>query len=189
MRTPLLEGIRALAEDLNRSGIPWQAGSSVLLWFHGLEEDPGDLDLFFPPEEEQRVMEFFQSRGTLESPPGHDPYRTRWFYQVDLAGVEVDLMGGFALMTPEGICRMEMVPGPPGRLPGGQTVPLGTLEEWLVLYCLMGREHRVRVLERHLSDQGIRYPEVLRRFLAGPLSPGCRIRIERLLKRAGVNFE
>jgi len=188
MKAPLLEGIRALAKDLNRSGIVWQAGSSVLLWFHGLEEDPGDLDLFFPPEEEQRVKEFFLARGTLVRPPGRDPYRTRWFYRVGMAGVGVDLMGGFALMTPEGICRMEMVPGPPGQLPGGPAVPLGTPEEWLVLYCLMGREYRVQALEHYLAEQGIRHPEVLTRFLAGPLSPGCRSRIQQLLKKSGCEF-
>ena len=173
--------LATLVQELDNEKISYAVGSSVLLHLRGLEPDPGDIDLFFPAVEQRRVESFFASRGKLVAPRPREPYRTGFFYTVCLEGVQVDLIGHFGVCREGRVYRLAWET--PKRIDWeGLSVPVLSLESWLVFYHLMDRPARARRVRRYLAEQGVGRRDLLERALDGPLPPDCRRDIERLLK-------
>ena len=173
--------LATLVQELDNQKISFAVGSSVLLHLLGLEPEPGDIDLFFPAVEHQRVKAYFESRGELVAPQPQEPYRTGFFYTVCLDGVQVDLIGHFGVCREGRVYRLAWEK--PRRIDWeGLSVPVLSLESWLVFYHLMDRPARARRVRLHLAEQGVRRRDLLERALDGPLPADCRRDIERLLK-------
>ncbi|QBS37619.1 hypothetical protein E1B22_07260 [Thermaerobacter sp. FW80] len=89
----------------------------------------------------------------------------------------MDLIGGFAIRTDGGICRLP-------ALEGGtrQGVPTASPEVWLVAYRLMNRHDRADLLAGYLRRHGAA-PDRVRRLLLEPLPAAVRRELEALLDR------
>jgi hypothetical protein len=175
-----------VARALNESGALWCVGGSVLLSQYGLAERPNDLDLLAGLEDAERIAFLLDAMG--EALPGGQSatFATRCFRRFTIDGTGVDLMAGLAVNHPEG--RYEAPFDGPSiasrPLMDGVPVPFGALEDWYVLYQLMpGREHKARIIEEFLLQNGTQHPDLLARALGGCLPGPVRDRVAKLLGR------
>lgn len=84
-----------------------------------------------------------------------NPYKSDHFYMFLVEDVEIDLMGGFIIEKEDGahgcflrkedICETVIV--------NGEKVPLHSLAQWHRYYELMGREEKVKLLEKYKEEE------------------------------------
>jgi len=137
-----------LARVLNGGGVVWALGGSALLYLRGRTDGFHDLDLMVLEADAERAGELLAPLGAAGAARPAGQYRSRFFLELTVEGVEVDVIAGFAIvkdgaeydcsLTPEAIAGTVPVLGEP--------VPLQSLSDWKRYYQLMGRTARAAQL-------------------------------------------
>lgn len=144
-----LSVLSSIAERLNGAHITWAVGASALLYFHGIVPDFHDLDLMVEEGDALRAKELLQAMGTLHPSVREARYGTKYFFEFLIDGVEVDLIGGFAILR-DGVvhdCGLEPSQITESAVVNGQEIPLHSLQEWRRYYTLMGREAKAALID------------------------------------------
>jgi hypothetical protein len=160
--------LKTIASRLNERKILWALGGSWLLQLQGQPIIPHDIDLLVAIQDAMAAEEVLQSLGTLQTPKPLDPrYLTGYFREYRINGVDVDLIGDFKIVD-QGITfsypfdEQSVVKD---FWIEGIKIPCTSLEDWFILYRLMGRNEKASLLATLLRRDGILYPELLRRTL------------------------
>lgn len=176
----LLATLHRVSRALETAGIPYGIGASLLLYLEGIPVRPRDIDLFFAAAEGPRVFSALAPLGTIAEPPRRAPYASRMFARLETGGVPVDLIGDFGVWAGGRACRIPGGPAPVHRWVQreGAALPLMWLEDWLVLYALMGRPERTGQIRAHFARTLPPDRTVLAAWLAGPLPAAVRQMLE-----------
>lgn len=152
---------------------------------HGLVEQVGDFDVLVTLEDAARSHELLLALGTGGPGETKHPYWTKHFYTYVIEGVEIDVMAGFAIDHEAGIYHFPFAADHVvARVQvGGEQVPLTALEDWYVLYDLMGRTAKAELLESHLRTQGLQHPQLLEKALQQSLPPALQQRVQEVLSK------
>ncbi len=165
-----------IAAALNARGVRWALGASSMLALRGLRATPNDIDLIVDERDAALAADTLRAAGA-QSPPGPSAgFGTRVFLEYDIDGVGVDLMAGFAVRTEAGDVAYPFPESPETVAFGGQAVPLCPLEDWYVLYLLMNRPQKARLIETHFSAHPAR-AAAWDRWLSGNLPEAVRAQI------------
>ena len=141
--------LEKVAAALNQAHITWCLGASGLLYFKGKTNHFHDIDILVVDDDVPRLKEILLELGTLAPPNPDSRYKTRHFLEFTIDGIEVDVMGGFAIvcdgiehdcsLLPEQIA--ETVPL------NGEEIPLHDLNLWRQYYEWMGRLDKAAMLK------------------------------------------
>lgn len=144
-----------IAALLNGADVTWAVGASAMLYFNGIVTDFHDIDIMVTADDAIRAKELLLTIGTLEPPNQLSKYATKHFFEFIIDGVEVDIMGGFAIiqngqtidcsLTADQIASAVSV--------AGENVPLQSPALWRGYYALMGREQKVKLIDDALIGQ------------------------------------
>jgi len=180
----LIDTLAETAGALNRDGIRWGVGGSILLQHFGLEKEPHDIDIVVAEQDVEGAAQVLNRIGMRKTGSEQGSYVTLRFLEYVVDGTDIDVMAGLGIRHSTGIYlyAFDERAVTDGMLAGAAVVPLTALEDWYVLYQLMtGREQRVRVIEDYLTAMGSAHVELLERSLEQRLPPDVRSRTERLL--------
>ena len=185
----IVEALKKVANALNSVGCTWAVGSSMLLYFHGLLDNPNDIDLLIKVSDEAIIKREMDKIGSKLVRNSMLPYKTTSFFAYEVDGVEVEFMGDFKIMTMSDnkevqynftldkkaivdIILMDEV-----------VVYLSSLEDWFVAYQIMkDPKGRVSLIEEKLKRDGIEHVELLERSLEVNLPKEVTNRIKELIK-------
>ncbi len=153
----LRDVLKRVAKLLNDGGITWGVGASVMLNHYGLVEEPGDIDIMVSMEDIHRLDSILSELGERGVGVRDETYKTKYFYEYMIGGIEVDVMAGLCIQS-KGIDHsfpftrdsigewMEVE---------GVDVPLAKLEEWYEIYkVLPGRERKAEAIKKYLDLKG-----------------------------------
>lgn len=144
--------LAALAPLLEEEKILWAVGGSVMLFYHGLEPAPRDIDLLVNPQDAAAADKVLTRIGAKAPPSPHARYGTEHFYEYRIWEADVDLIGGFTIHHEAGECKYLLRPEELVHIPvEGTTIPLCPMEDWYVLYLLMNREQRAAAIEKYFA--------------------------------------
>lgn len=144
-----LQVLVEIAHVLNENKVRWAVGGSLLLYFKGISDSFHDIDLMVVEEDIDQVKELFSTLGELL--PIHDDqhFKTRYFLEYTIKGIDVDVMAGFVIvkdgmdydcsLLPEQI--IEYLPFE------NEVIPLQSVWDWRRYYELMGREAKVQMID------------------------------------------
>jgi hypothetical protein len=130
---PHAPALQVLASALD--GLEWRLGGSGLLAALGLSDQVGDLDVTVPadalPAVEAALAPWLREVATGPAP---DPWCSDWLARAVIEGSEVDVIGGFCLVTGEG--RRVAVPQELGGHLDveGRAIPLADPAVWWWVY-------------------------------------------------------
>ena len=144
-----LRVLSAIAARFNAAHITYAVGASALLYFKGLLDDFHDLDLEVSEADALRARDFLCELGTLHAST-RGQYETKYFFEFTVDGVEVDLMGGFAIVR-DGVvydCSLDPAEINDTVAVNGVAVPLHSLTAWRRYYALMGRAAKAALIDR-----------------------------------------
>ncbi|MFS0864615.1 hypothetical protein [Fredinandcohnia sp. 179-A 10B2 NHS] len=181
----MLDTLAMIGDELNSRNIKWGVGGSLLLHFHGLVDDPNDVDILVSVEDVEQVREVFSSLAVAKEVVSKEPFRTRHFSKYTANQVDFDVMGGFAIEHSEGVYELDFgeCSVADTREISGVEIPLCSLEDWFVLYWLIpGKQEKVELLEAYFHLNGLTNSSIFEKALKQPLSFELKERIINLLK-------
>ncbi len=147
--------LKRVAKLLNSEGIIWGVGASVMLNHYGIVEEPGDIDIMVGMEDIHRLDSVLSELGERVVGVPDEVYKTKYFYEYMIDGIEVDVMAGLCIhkggidhsfsFNRDSIGEWMEV--------DGVEVPLAKLEEWHEIYkVLPGRERKAEAIGRYLDS-------------------------------------
>ena len=151
-----LAALAKAARALNAAGVTWAVGASAMLYLEGVVTTFNDIDLIIADEDLPAAQAAMLSTGAAALPPAPpvSAYRSVFFSEYQLDGVDFDLLSGFTVHRGDAAYRY---PFGKNRVAGvtetlGAPVPLCALADWYVLYLLMpGRSHKARLIADYLT--------------------------------------
>lgn len=138
-----------IAEKLNSQHITWAVGASLLLYLKGKVNHFHDIDIMVAEEDASSLQQVLLSIGELKPAKPNLGYKTKVFQEFVVDGVDVDVMGGLIIVHDGKDCyfplRKEDIKD--FVMIHSQKIPLQSMEQWKILYNLMGRLERVKQIE------------------------------------------
>lgn len=125
------------------NGIECRIGGSTLLQHHGLVDEANDLDCFVEPDQFEKLDRVLARVGDKRDVTADPSYVTTYFAEYVVEGQDVDVMAGFRMKCTDGVYTHPYI------LPDGNWMHL---EEWIVLYTVIGRSEKVEALVRHFTE-------------------------------------
>jgi hypothetical protein len=180
----MIETLCRVAEKLNTARVCWGVGGSFMLKQHGLVEKPNDLDLMLAVEDAEQADQLLCALGKKLESARKPCYSTRFFYEYQVDGVEIDLMAGFGIFHAAGHYEylFDQTSIVERKVISGVEIPFTSLEDWYVLYQVMpNREPKVKLIEEYWISNGTQHPDLLIRALSGNLPENVLHRSRRWL--------
>ena len=144
-----LRVLAKLGAVLREHGILWAAGASLLLYFKGYTEDFHDLDILIGETDPAKMDEILKDFGPFpESEKG--TYATKYFREFEVDGVEVDVIGGFAIVSQGQVydCSLQASQITAYAEAYGEPIPLHSVSLWRDYYALIGRDAKVALIDQ-----------------------------------------
>ena len=141
--------LSSIAQKLNTAGVTWAVGASALLYFHQIAGEFHDLDIMVDEKDALQAKEILLTLGTLHPSVQDGRYPTKYFFEFTVDGVEVDLIGGYAIRK-DGVvydCNLDASQIAGSTEVNGQTIPLQSVQLWRRYYELMERPAKVALID------------------------------------------
>ncbi|WP_337879065.1 hypothetical protein [Rheinheimera sp.] len=122
----------------------WGIGGSFLLYCHGLLQQAQDLDLVCTPEFFPEARQLLLRLGDELNVEPHPCYCSQHFCRIQTALGVIELMAGIQVMQNNHLHSFSFRPD---QIQWQHSYPLMSLQDWLHLYRLFNRPHRVQQLE------------------------------------------
>lgn len=138
-----------VAEVLNKNNITWAVGASLLLYFKGITHEFHDIDIMIYEGDVEKVNQILLSFGTLQPKNPNAQYKTKYFLEYNIDGVDIDIMAGFTIVcdNKEYYFPLEKNSVKNYININNVSIPLQSIEEWHTYYKLMGRVEKVKMIE------------------------------------------
>lgn len=181
----MFKTLSMIADQLNEQGIVWGVGASILLYQHGLVNNPQDIDLIIDLKDADQADRILTAMGEKRIAFDSVTYSTKVFGEYVINGIDVDLMSGFGIDHRLGtyIYDFDRKSVVDYFKVNTVNIPFTALEDWYVLYALMpGKEVKAKLIEEHLIRTGIKNPTLLEKTLGGNLPNHIVAQIQMLLE-------
>ncbi len=147
-REEKLAVLAKLAAACNRRGLTWAVGASLLLYLKGYVDDFHDIDIMVADADAAVMETVLQSMGRLQ-PSTRGSYETKHFREFVVDGVDVDMIGGFAIVCEGRVydCDLEPAQIVEYAKVHGERIPMQDVALWRRYYTLMGRAQKVAIID------------------------------------------
>jgi len=169
---------------LNQRQIRYGVGGSWMLKEYGLPTEPKDIDLFIHSDDINKCLDLIEPYHVDKASDSDSPFKTEFFTTLQIESLSIDIMGGFAYLHDQGLYKAifddhsivsEVIVD-------DVHIPLMSLEEWYVLYIVMGRQKQCELIEHHWKHHGMEHSHLLQRQWSCNLDDESRIKIEQTIK-------
>lgn len=141
--------IYRLSKKLNESNITWGVGGSTLLEYYGLYTQPDDLDVWIHPKDIKKAKRLFKDFKHIKT---NIYLPDKYHFKIQFLDIEVDFVACFMVkpnqhefsffISPNNLKYIKMQDG---------TIPLTFLEDWYIIYKLLKREDKSRIIEDYFK--------------------------------------
>lgn len=180
--------LKKIADAAAKREIVWGVGASSVLFERGIVGAVNDLDLVTTLEYAPLFNEALSSMGEVLTKDDNPMYKTAFFKAYLIEGLEVDLMAGFTISSEAGDYTYHFDRESIDHIAvfEGTNVPFTSLEDWYVLYQLMGRDAKSKMIEDHFHANGLERPDILNSALRQNLPDKVRQRIEHMFANRDI---
>ena len=164
--------LAAIGRALDTAEVLWAVGGSAMLYRHGIVDDFNDFDLVVGTQDVIKADAALSALGTGRVKANSGMFASESFYSYEIKGVEADLMAGMVIVNDGQPYRYLFdVDSVADRWPvNGVHIPFAALEDWYILYLLMGRVEKAQRIRDYFTSHGIDHPALLARMLQPGLS-------------------
>lgn len=174
---------------LNQRQIRYALGGSWMLKEYGLPTEPKDIDLFIHMSDLNKCLDLIEPYQLEKANNPDSLFKSEYFTTLQFESMSIDIIGGFAYLHDQGLYKayfddMSIVSE---FIIDDSSIPLMSLEEWYVLYSIMGRQKQCELIERHWKLNGMNQPYLLKRQLSCSLNHQTRIKTEKMIKVSSIS--
>ena len=177
-------------KHLNLRQIRYALGGSWMLKEHGIPIKPKDIDLFIHMSDLNKCLDLIEPYQLEKANNPDSLFKSEYFTTLQFESMSIDIIGGFAYLHDQGLYKayfddMSIVSE---FIIDDSSIPLMSLEEWYVLYSIMGRQKQCELIEHHWFINGINHPRLLQRQLTCSLDHHSRSRLISYLDKNNTNL-
>lgn len=146
-----LKVLEKIAKEFNEKKIDWAVGASLLLYFKGISDVFNDIDIMVSEKDVDKVKKILLPLGEGKERIPNEEYKTKWFLEYSIDGVEFDIMAGFIIVF-EGkdyYFPIEETNTADFTFLNGTKIPLQSVSEWRNYYYLMERTKKVKMIDEY----------------------------------------
>jgi len=138
---------------LDEQQINYAVGGSFLLMLHDLTDDFYDVDVLLDSRDYHKAFSIFRKYPNRIIPKTNPLYQTHTLVKVDYHHVQLDLIFDFKISKEQFDYRYPMIQAKGLELLTyhGYDFNCALLEEWYLIYQLIEREEKVKMLENHFK--------------------------------------
>ena len=143
-----------LGRRFDEAGCLWAVGASVLLYFKGYVDTFHDIDVMVNEADAEKMEAVLLDMGVLQ-PSEAGTFRTKYFREFVIDGIEVDMIGGFVIVQ-DGVaydCDLQAEEIEGYAQVYGQRIPLHSVSKWREYYGRMGRSEKVAIIDEALGRE------------------------------------
>lgn len=155
----LFNTLSYIAKKFNDENLTWAVGASVLLNQYSLVKSPNDIDILVALKDVEKADSILKSIGNKNISEKSSTYLTKYFYEYNINGIDIDLMSGLTinfenenyeyLFNKDCIKNYSTI--------NDTKIPLTSLEDWYILYQLIpNRDKKVSLIENYLIENNIK---------------------------------
>lgn len=150
-----LSVLKKLSKQLNESSITWGIGGSCLLMLYDLYNEPKDIDLWIKPSDMVKVRELFREYEEIQT---DIPLPKELHFKMLFCGVEVDFVACFIIKPNQYEFKYDICPENIHMITIGDIqVPCTYLEDWFIIYRLLKKDDKAKIIEEYFSNQQIQF--------------------------------
>lgn len=148
------ELLKEISRKFDSFNVRWAIGGSLLLYFYNIVEEFHDIDIVVDIEDAIKAKEILSELGVFQEQKCKLNYLTTHFYEFNINGIDIDLIGGFAIKKEDKIydCSFNSEIVDSYVKIDDKFIPLDSLKKWAKYYALMDRETKVNLIETYLSE-------------------------------------
>ena len=146
-----LQVLARIAGKLNKAGVTWAVGGSLLLYFKKITDTFKDIDIVLLEEDAQTVKTILLEMGTMEPLKRSSQYKTKAFFEFTIDAVDVDVLAGFVIVK-DGIehdCALRKADIQEYIEVHNEHIPLHAVEVWRKYYTLMDKSDKVSMIDEN----------------------------------------
>ena len=142
-----------LSKKLNDSNITWGVGGSTLLEYYGLYTHPDDLDVWIHPKDIKKAKSIFRNYKHIKT---NIYLPDKYHFKIKFYDIEVDFVACFIVkpnqhefsffISPNNLKYIKM---------NDLRIPITFLEDWYIIYKLLKREDKAKVIEDYFHNNSI----------------------------------
>lgn len=139
-----------IAKKFNENNIVWAVGGSTLLYLKGLTDFFADIDIEVKEDDVLLAKKLLNELGILKENKPNKDFKTKYFLEFVVDGVDIDLMAGFTIVNngkeyyfplkEDDIYKIIKI--------NEEKIPLHSVLKWKEYYKLMNREDKVKLLTK-----------------------------------------
>lgn len=172
--------LQKIAREFNAEDITWAIGGSLLLYIRGLSDQFEDIDLIILERDALLSQRLLIKHGPMQPINPDEKYRTRGFFEFIIDEVDIDLMCVLSIMS-DGI--ETLFPFDESYIErfepfGVEQLPLMYLEDWYLIYLIIGREPKIALLDEYFAEHGFN-PKRMELLQALEMSDSVRSRLNK----------
>lgn len=142
-----------VAKKMNENKITWAVGGSTLLFFHNIVSVFNDIDIMISDNDIIKVKRIMDNMGAIQKQGSGSKYKTKYFVEYLIDGIEVDIMSSFIIVKEDIIYKAflekEDING--YRDLNNESIPLQSLKDWKKYYELMDRSKKSNLIKEYLE--------------------------------------
>ncbi len=152
---------------LDEHQINYHIGGSFLLMLHELTDDFYDVDILLDNKDYHKAFQIFRQYPYRIYPKTNPLFHTVNLVKVDFHQIHFDLLFDFKMQLDDFhyayplLHPNELI----SKFVGGYEIPCSLLEEWLLIYLVIGRDDKIEILDtyfkKHKKDSKPYFLEIL----------------------------
>lgn len=154
MNCKLKKTLKKIAPLLNKDNIIWGVGASVMLNYYKIVDKCNDIDIQVSLEDIERIDAILSKMGEKTKRLPNTTYKTKFFYEYIIDGIEVDVMAGLCVHRDGVDHSFNFTRESVGDIVDleGIKIPMAKLNDWYNIYkVLPKREEKVKAIRKFLA--------------------------------------
>ncbi|MCS5421229.1 MULTISPECIES: hypothetical protein [Psychrilyobacter] len=146
--------LKKIAKLLNDQNINWAVGASIMLNYYGIIQGPRDIDILIDLKDLNKLDNVLSKIGEKKERLPNKIYKTRYFYEYVIDGIEIDVMGGLCICFNGKDHPFDFTRDSIGDFMeiDNIKIPLAKLSDWYKIYKLLpDREDKVTLIKEYME--------------------------------------
>ena len=147
--------LKKIAKLLDDQNITWAVGASIMLNYYGIVQGPRDIDILIDLKDINKLDNILSDLGEKQERFPNEIYKTRYFYEYIIDGIEIDVMAGLCICFGGKDYSFDFTKDSIGDFMeiDNIKIPLAKLNDWYSIYKLLpNREEKITLIKKYMEN-------------------------------------
>ena len=148
--------LKEITHRFSEAAIGWGLGGSGMMYLHGIDIYPHDIDLFVLPQDFDTALHVLSKSGSFNESGPTGIFASNRYAHGAFMGLSVDLIAGFRIISSDRNVTYYFDPSLIVKIALDDTpIPCCLVKDWIILYEAMGKQSKADLIRNAVSDKSV----------------------------------